>query len=104
MWWRRAAFALNGKTEAPAWWRGLAPASPYPKPPKPAIAATRRQAAKGWPADTPGERADGARLADAVERIRWRPWHGRVQRALDLIGETLAWLEGMADAAPAAAA
>ncbi len=30
------------------------------------------QAAKGWPADTPGERADGARLAEAVERIRWR--------------------------------
>ena len=62
------------------------------------------QAAKGWPADTPGEREDGARLADAVERIRWRLWHGRVRRALDLIGETLAWLEGMAEAAPAAAA
>src|SRR3954466_11554706 len=42
MWWRRAAFALNGTRGAPAWWRGLAPASPYPKPPKPAIAATRR--------------------------------------------------------------
>ena len=62
------------------------------------------QAAKGWPADTPGEREDGARLADAVERIRWRLWHGQVRRALDLIGETLAWLEGMAEAAPAAAA
>jgi hypothetical protein len=62
------------------------------------------QAAKGWPADTPGEREDGARLADAVERIRWRLWHGQVQRALDLIGDTLAWLEGMPDAAPAAAA
>ena len=47
------------------------------------------QAAKGWPADTPGERADKARLADAVEHIRWRLWHGQVQRALDLIGETL---------------
>ena len=62
------------------------------------------QAAKRWPADTPGEREDGARLADAVERIRWRLWHGQARRALDLIGETLAWLEGMADAAPAAAA
>jgi hypothetical protein len=62
------------------------------------------QAAKGWPADTPGEREDGARLADAVEHICWRLWHGQVQRALDLIGETLTWLEGMADTAPAAAA
>jgi hypothetical protein len=62
------------------------------------------QAAKRWPADTPGEREDGARLAEAVERIRWRLWHGQVQRALDLIGETLAWLGGMAEAAPAAAA
>ena len=62
------------------------------------------QATKGWPTDTPGEREDGARLADAVERIRWRLWHGQVRRALDLIGETLAWLEGMAEAAPAAAA
>src|SRR5215212_6280979 len=55
------------------------------------------QAAKGWPADTPGERGDGARLADAVERIRWRLWHGQVQRALDLIGKTLTWLEGMVE-------
>src|SRR3712207_6039354 len=62
------------------------------------------QAVKGWPADTPGDRGEGARLADAVERIRWRLWHGRVQRARALIGETLTWLEGMAEAAPAAAA
>ena len=62
------------------------------------------QAAKGWPADTPGEREDGARLAEAVERIRWRLWHGQVRRALDLIGETLARLDAMADAAPVAAA
>ncbi len=62
------------------------------------------QAAKGWPTDTPGEREDGARLADAVERIRWRLWHGQVRRALDLTGETLAWLEGMAQTAPGAAA
>jgi hypothetical protein len=70
----------------------------------PWASTTLAQAAKGWPADTPGEREDGARLADAVERIRWRLWHGQVRRALDLIGETLAWLEGMAEAAPAAAA
>ena len=61
------------------------------------------QAARGWPADTPSEREDGARLADAVEHIRWRLWHGQVRRALDLVGETLAWLEGMGEAAPAAA-
>ena len=55
-------------------------------------------------ADTLGERADGARLADAVEHVRWRLWHGQVQRALDLIAETLPWLEGMAEVAPVAAA
>jgi hypothetical protein len=60
------------------------------------------QAAKGWPADRPGEHGDGARLADAVERVRWRLWHGQVQRALDLIGETLTWLEGMGDPTPVA--
>ena len=62
------------------------------------------QAAKGWPADTPGEREDGARHAGAVERIRWRLWHGRVRRALDLIGETLARLDARTEAAPVAAA
>jgi hypothetical protein len=62
------------------------------------------QAAKGWPADTQGERKEGTRLAEAVERIRWRLWHGQVRRALNLVGKTLARLDGMADAAPAAAA
>ena len=62
------------------------------------------QAAKGWPTETPGEREESARLADAVERIRWRLWHGQVQRALDLTAATLTWLEAMAEAAPAAAA
>ena len=62
------------------------------------------QTAKGWPADTPGEREDGARLAGAVEHIHWRLWHGQVQRALELIGETLTWLEGVAETAPGAAA
>jgi HEAT repeat protein len=32
---------LNGKKGAPAWWRGLAPASPYSKPPRRATDATR---------------------------------------------------------------
>src|SRR3954464_9822025 len=60
MWWRREAFALNGKRGAPAWWRGRAPASPYPKPPKPAIAATRRI----W--DTPGHDAAAEDVEDDV--------------------------------------
>jgi hypothetical protein len=60
------------------------------------------QAAKGWTADAPSKREDGARLADAVEHIRWRLWHGQVQRALDLIGETLIRLEEMGEAAPVA--
>jgi hypothetical protein len=62
------------------------------------------QAAKGWPVGTPGEREDSAWLDDAVEHIRWRFWHGQAQHALDLVVETLTWLKGMADAAPAAAA
>ena len=44
------------------------------------------QAAKGWPADTPGDREDGARLADAVERIRWRLWHGQGRCCTDPAG------------------
>jgi hypothetical protein len=62
------------------------------------------QAAKRWPADTPGEREEGSRLAEAVERIRWRLWHGQVRRALDLIGATLARLDAMTEAAPVAVA
>ena len=45
------------------------------------------QTAKGWPHDTPTEARDAARLADVVEHVRWRLWHGQVQRALDLIGD-----------------
>jgi Transposase len=62
------------------------------------------QAAKGWSAATPAGREEGARLADAVERVRWRLWHGQARRALDLVGGTLARLDGMAEAAPAASA
>jgi hypothetical protein len=67
----------------------------------------RRQGCPSWSvaaADTPSKREDGTRLAEAVEHMRWRLWHGQVQRALDLIGETLTWLEGMVDAAPTVAA
>src|SRR3712207_6943726 len=42
------------------------------------------QAAEGRPAATPADREEGARLVDAVERIRWRLRHGQVPRALDL--------------------
>lgn len=43
------------------------------------------------------ERQEGAGLVDVVEEhIRWRLWHGQVQRALHLIGETLGLLEATA--------
>ena len=57
------------------------------------------QAAKSWPDTTPTECDEGARLADSVEHIRWRLWHGQVRRALDLIGETLVTLEATAKTA-----
>src|SRR3954452_19197279 len=63
------------------------------------------QAVKGWPDDTAENRAEGARLAEIVEaHIRWRLWHGQVQRALGLIGETLGPLEAMANDAASPAA
>jgi len=51
------------------------------------------QAVKGWPEITNEDRQEGARFADAVEHVRWRLWHGQVQRALDLIGDTAAALD-----------
>jgi hypothetical protein len=39
-----------------------------------------------------------ARLADAIEHVRWRLWHGQVARALDLIGDTLVTLSAKAEA------
>ncbi len=63
------------------------------------------QAVKGWPQMTVEDRGEGARLADAVEHIRWRLWHGKVDRALDFIGGTLGQLGDTATAStPAAAA
>ena len=52
---------------------------------------------------TDEDRQERDRLADAVEHIRWRLWHGQVQRALDLIGDTLAALDTTA-AAPSSSA
>jgi hypothetical protein len=54
------------------------------------------QAVKGWPDDRNEGRQEGARFADAVEHVRWRLWHGQVQRALDLIGDTVAALDVIA--------
>jgi hypothetical protein len=63
------------------------------------------QAAKSWPDDTLAEREEKVRLADTIEHIHWRLWHGQVQRALDLIGETLVMLDAAAaTASPNAAA
>ena len=63
------------------------------------------QAAKGWPNITDDDRQEGARIADAVEHIRWRLWHGQVRRALDLMSDTLTALDATAAASsPAAAA
>jgi hypothetical protein len=57
------------------------------------------QAAKSWPDATPGDRTEAACLADTIEHIRWRLWHGQVQRALDLIGDTLMILDAAAETA-----
>jgi hypothetical protein len=55
------------------------------------------QTVKGWPDATDGDCQEGARLADIVEHIRWRLWHGQVKRALDLIGDTLVMLDATAE-------
>ena len=62
------------------------------------------QAVKGWPDITNRDRQDGALFADAVEHVHWRPWHGQVQRALDLIGDTVAALDAIAAVGSAARA
>ena len=51
------------------------------------------------PDATPSDRAEAACLADTIEHIRWRLWHGQVQRALDLIGDTLVMLDAAAETA-----
>ena len=42
-------------------------------------------------------RRTGADLVEIIDRIRWRLWHGQVVRALDLIGETLVAIDGVAN-------
>ena len=62
------------------------------------------QAAKSWPNTSAEEREAGCRLSETIERIRWRLWHGQVGRGLELIGETMVTLEGMAETTSPAAA
>jgi hypothetical protein len=51
------------------------------------------QAAEGWSDASAEDRRAGTRLSETIARIRWRLWHGRVGRRLDLIGETMVTLE-----------
>ena len=63
------------------------------------------QATKSWPDGTEDDRQAGKRLAETIERIRWRLWHGQVRRSLDLIEETAVKLEAIEeDTASVAAA
>ncbi len=48
------------------------------------------QCVKGWLDATADERQKGADLADIVEHIRWRLWHGQVRRALGLVRRDVA--------------
>jgi hypothetical protein len=56
------------------------------------------QAAMSWPDASAEDRKAGASLAETIERIKWRLWHGQVRRGLDLIAETMATLEATAEA------
>ena len=56
------------------------------------------QAAMSWPDASAKDRKTGASLAETIERINWRLWHGQVRRGLDLIAETMATLEATAEA------
>jgi hypothetical protein len=62
------------------------------------------QAAKSWPGKTEDDRQEGKRLAETIERIRWRLWHGQVRRSLDLIEETAVKLEAMEEGTASVAA
>jgi hypothetical protein len=55
------------------------------------------QAAMSWPDTTETDRQAGNRLAETIEQIRWRLWHGQVKRALDLIAETVVTVDATAD-------
>jgi hypothetical protein len=63
------------------------------------------QAAKSWPDATENDCRAGTGLAETIERIRWRLWHGQVRRALNLIAETVVTMDVAAqDKSPVAAA
>jgi hypothetical protein len=51
------------------------------------------QAAMSWPDASAEGRKAGASLAETIERIKWRLWHGQVRRGLDLITEIMATLK-----------
>jgi hypothetical protein len=57
------------------------------------------QAARGWPDAWAEDREAGASLAETIERIKRRLWHGQVRRGLDLIAETMVTLEAAAETA-----
>ncbi|MCW2239422.1 ISKra4 family transposase [Azospirillum canadense] len=57
------------------------------------------QAVQGWTTTVPAAAERTGPLADAVSRIRWRLWHGQSERALALIGDTLASLDAALEAA-----
>jgi hypothetical protein len=50
-----------------------------------------------WPDTTETDRHAGARLAETIERIRSRLWHGQVKCALDLVAETVVAAVATAD-------
>jgi hypothetical protein len=54
------------------------------------------QIVRGWPKALAQGDQESARIADAVEHIKWRLWHGQVRRALDLMADTLAVLDAAA--------
>jgi hypothetical protein len=62
------------------------------------------QATKSWPDVFADDRRMGTDLVEIIDRLRWRLWHGQVARALDLIGETLITLDGVANGEKLAAA
>jgi hypothetical protein len=56
------------------------------------------QATKSCPDVFSDDRRMGTDLVEIiVDRLRWRLWHGQIARALDLIGETLITLDGVAN-------
>ena len=46
-----------------------------------------------WLCATHADMIDRDDVAETIERIRWRLWHGQVRRALDLIAETVVTMD-----------